>query len=437
LLREALARADYSADGLARILGGGPQDAREHDDALETLVKLFYLNTAVDPSALEAALAPLPPVRLEAMEVLDGRQAALEIAPVGGVLVASDLERETHRLDRVPGPSKASRSVAAVTLRNPGRALDMGTGSGVQALLLAGHAHQVVATDVNERALEFARFNAALNEVSIDLRRGSLFEPVAGEHFDLIVSNPPYVISPDTGLLFRDGGLPGDSFSEAVVRQAPGLLVEGGFAQIRANWVVPGGEPPEASPLRWLRGTGCDALVLHTRTWNTFDYATSWNTSLRDDAVAFGEAFERWLAYFRAEGIERIGGGVLVLRRRSAPDNWVLPLSTQEPQPGAAGQVRRLFAAQDHLRSHDDESLLAQSFAATEDHTVELSLRSGSVVAAHAASSGGLGIRVALDERTADLLARIEPGRTLRELGGDDAAAIVRRLLGVGLVEPA
>ena len=335
------------------------------------------------------------------MEVLDGRQATLELAPVGGVLVASDLERETRRLDRVPGPSKASRSVAAVTLRNPGRALDMGTGSGVQALLLASHADQVVATDVNERALGFARFNAALNDVSIDVRLGSLFEPVAGERFDLIVSNPPYVISPDTGLLFRDGGLSGDSFSEAVVRRAPGLLKEGGFAHIRANWVISGDEPPDPAPARWVRGTGCDALVLHTRTWNTFEYATSWNTSLRGDAVEFGESFERWLGYFRAQGIERIGGGLLVLRKRTAPDNWVLPLATQEPQPGAAGQVRRLFAAQDYLRSHDDESLLAESFAATDDHTVELSLHSGSVVAAHAALSGGLGIRVALDERTA------------------------------------
>ena len=387
------------------------------------------------PHALQEAVAPLAPVRLEAMGVLDGSRATLEIAPVGGVLVASDLEREIDRLDRVPGPSKASRSVAAVTLRDPGRALDIGTGSGVQALLLAAHAEEVVATDVNERALEFARFNAALNDVTIDLRRGSLFEPVAGEQFDLVVSNPPYVISPDTGLLFRDGGLPGDSFSEAVVRQAPELLREGGYAHVRANWVISGTEPVEAAPVRWLRGTGCDGLVLHTRTWNTFEYATSWNTSLRGDADAFGEALERWLGYFRAKGIERIGGGLLVLRRRTAGDNWVLPLETPEPQPGAAGQVRRLFAAQDYLRSHDDESLLAQSFASVEDHAVELTLRSGSVVAAHAALGGGLGIRVPLDERTADLLARIEPGQPLRDLGVDDAAAIARRLLAAGFVE--
>ena len=40
------------------------------------------------------------------------------------------------------------------------------------------------------------RLNAALNEVEVDVRDGSFFEPVAGERFDLIATNPPFVISP-------------------------------------------------------------------------------------------------------------------------------------------------------------------------------------------------------------------------------------------------
>jgi hypothetical protein len=312
----------------------------------------------------------------------------------------------------------------------------MGTGSGVQALLLAGHADEVVATDVNERALDFARFNAALNGVTLDVRAGSLFDPVAGELFDLIVSNPPYVISPDTGLLFRDGGLPGDSFSEAVVRQAPALLHEGGYAQIRANWVTGPDEAPAAAPTRWLQGTNCDALLLHTKTWGHFEYAVSWNSFLRVDAEAFSEALGRWLGYFRAEGIERISGGLLVLRKRSAPENWLLPLTTPEPQPGAASHVRRLFAAQDYLRRHGDEFLLDARFVPANDHLVELALQSGSVVAAHAILDGGLGIRTPLDEAGAELMARIAPDLTLREAGGEAAAPLARRLLALGLLEP-
>jgi Methyltransferase small domain len=438
LFRDALARADYSADGLLRVLGvRGPVPTR--DERLETLVKLLYIGAAVSPADVAAALAPLSLERLEAMGVLSGGVPLLEIVPMGSVLVAADPERETQRSDRVPGPGKASRTVVAVTPRaRVGRALDMGTGCGVQALLLAGHADEVVATDVNRRALEFAAFNAALNGfTSIDLREGSLFDPVAGEQFDLIVSNPPYVISPDTDVLYRDGGLPGDSFSETVVRQAPSLLREGGFAHVAVNWVIPPGEPPVGPPTGWIGGLGCDAVVLHTNSWAPLDYATSWNSLLRVDPSIYGKAVGRWLEHFTREGIQQIGGGVVVLRKRSAGDNWALALHTPDPQTGAGAQLQRMFAAQDFLRSHDDEQLLDASFVPTRDHLVELALRSGSVVSARAHLVGGLGLSADIDQAAADLLGSLAPGRTLREAGGDRAAHLVRRFLELGFVEPA
>jgi methylase of polypeptide subunit release factors len=421
-----------------RVLGGLRKPARVDED-LETLVKLFYLGAAVRPDAAEQALAPLKLERLEAMGVLRSGEATLEIVPLGGVLIASDPERETTRVDRVPGPGKASKTLVTVTLRRPvARALDMGTGSGVQALLLSRHADEVVATDVNQRALAFAAFNAALNDVTaIDFRAGSLFEPVASEQFDLIVSNPPYVISPDTDLLFRDGGLPGDSLSEAVVRQAAALLTEGGFAQLMVNWVIRPGEPWSVPLHAWVAGTGCDAVLLRTSNWSFFEYATSWNSLLRVEPTAFGTAVERWLEHFRREGIERIGGGVVVLRRRTGGDNWVLPLETPGPGPAAAGQISRLFEAQDFLRLHDDEALLGRRLTPAPDHVVELALSFGSVDSAHISLSGGLGFRVGLDEPAAELLRRLDPDRSLRDCGGDAAAPIARRLIELGFVVPA
>ena len=84
--------------------------------------------------------------------------------------------------DHVLGVSPASTSLAQLTVREPvARALDLGTGCGVQALHLSGHADDVVATDVNPRALGVTAFNAALNEIRVDVRDGSLWEPVADE----------------------------------------------------------------------------------------------------------------------------------------------------------------------------------------------------------------------------------------------------------------
>jgi hypothetical protein len=420
-----------------RVLGGQREPARSEDVALEMLVKLFYLGAAVRPDAAAQTLAPLSLERLEAMGVLRSGEATIEIVPVGGVLIASDPERETQRVDRVPGPGKASKALVAVTLRSPvARALDMGTGSGVQALLLSRHADEVVATDVNPRALDFAAFNAALNDVeTIDFRAGSLSEPVAGEQFDLIVSNPPYVVSPENDLLFRDGGLPGDSFSEAVVRQAAELLREGGFAQLMVNWVIPPGEPWSAPLRAWVEGTGCDAVLLQTSSWGFFEYATSWNSFLQVDAAAFGAALERWLEHFRREGIERLGGGIVVLRRRAGRDNWLLPLETADPRPGADAHLRRLFAAQDFLRDHDDAALLDARLVPVADHLVEVSLRHGSVQSRYVSLPAGL-LRAELDEPMAELLARLEPGRSLREAGGAEAPKLARRLLELGFIEP-
>jgi methylase of polypeptide subunit release factors len=101
----------------------------------------------------------------------------------------------------------------------------------VQALLAAPHCERVVATDLNERALAFAECNATLNGVTnIEFRAGSFFEPVHGECFDLVLSNPPYVISPETELIFRDSGKPGDTVSAELVAELPGHLVAQGYA---------------------------------------------------------------------------------------------------------------------------------------------------------------------------------------------------------------
>jgi methylase of polypeptide subunit release factors len=69
-----------------------------------------------------------------------------------------------------------------------------------------------------------AEFNAALNDApNIEVRTGWFFDPVRDETFDLITTNPPFVISPATGtrLVYRDSGLPGDEVVRLVVSNGP------------------------------------------------------------------------------------------------------------------------------------------------------------------------------------------------------------------------
>src|SRR5688500_14767864 len=172
---------------------------------------------------------------------------------------------------------------------------------------MARHAERVVGTDVNPRALELARHSARLSGIAnVEWREGDWYAPVRGERFDLIACNPPYVISPETRLIFRDGS----DATPGVVRAAADHLAPGGLAQFLVNWAHPLDD--WARPLRGWIPPGCDALVVHHASLRARQYAETWAED--------GEAVDRWLAWYRAQGIEAIGAAFLLLRRRRDDD---------------------------------------------------------------------------------------------------------------------
>ena len=346
-LREALAAASYTYDAIAELIGETAHAALMRNETtpallrtsgggpLETLTRLFLLQTPVSVVEAERALPGL----LDRMcnsglleQSLSEVAARLDVRPYAAgdrdLWVVSDL---TPGLDGAPnkvgadhvlGISSASTSLAQLTIREPvGRALDLGTGCGVQALHLADHAQNVVATDVNKRALRLASFNAALNQVErrIEVREGSFFEPVAGERFDLIATNPPFVISPATGerLVYRDSGIPGDRMVEDLVRAAPELLNDGGWAQLLANWVIADGMPWDERLATWLDGS-CDALVVQREVVDPATYVELW---LKDAGLQaspdYVQRYDTWLSWFDEQGIDAVGFGWINLRKVS------------------------------------------------------------------------------------------------------------------------
>lgn len=320
-----------------------PPSSRE---PLATLIRLFLLQRPVALADAERALPGLVE-RLVADGMLAqsvGEVAArLDCRPYGSddgtdLWVVSDLtpgldgRPQQVTSDYVLGISPASTSLAQLTLRHDvATALDLGTGCGVQALHLAGHADRVVATDVNQRALDLARFNAELNEVAdrVDVRNGSFFEPVAGERFDLISTNPPFVISPATGrqeqrLVYRDSGMPGDQVVEHIVRTAPAHLTDGGWCQVLANWAVMADLPWDERLAAWLPPE-CDGLVVQREVIDPAAYVELW---LKDSghhpstgsghAADYIERYDTWLAWLEDQGVVGIGFGWINLHRTGA-----------------------------------------------------------------------------------------------------------------------
>src|SRR5262249_34234103 len=143
--------------------------------------------------------------------------------------------------------------------------------------------------------------------------------------FDLILSNPPFVVSPEGDVLFRDSGLVGDEICERIIRRAPAHLVEGGFAQVLCNWVRIAGRGWLERLTGWFDDSGCDVWVTRAVSMHPADYAQQWLGQL--DLASkdqFIERFDRWMAYYDRLGIEAIDFGLINLRRRTAGRNWIL-----------------------------------------------------------------------------------------------------------------
>jgi len=372
-LREALVAADYTYDGVAALLGPTAHAALARNETtpglrrstgggpLETLTRLFLLQAPVSAAEADAALPGLVD-RLCNAGILEQSvsevAARLDVRPYAApdehgernLWIVSDLtpglDGSPNRVgsDHVLGISSASSSLAQLTIREPiGRALDLGTGCGVQALHLAGHAHQVVATDVNRRALWMTELNAALNEVpGIEARHGSFFEPVRGETFDLIATNPPFVISPATGerLVYRDSGLPGDRVVEDIVRAAPAHLNDGGWCQILANWVIARGTPWDERLGSWVQDD-CDAFVVQREVVDPATYVELWlkDAGLQGSAD-YVRRYDTWLGWFDEQGIEAVGFGWINLRRSGVGRTEFLdwPYDVEQPVAPAIHQ---------------------------------------------------------------------------------------------------
>jgi methylase of polypeptide subunit release factors len=255
----------------------------------------------------------------------------------------------------VQGVTAFARMLASLTVRRPiGAALDLGTGSGVQALLAARHADRVIGVDINPHALHLARVTQRINRVeNVSWKEGNWFDPVRGERFDLVVSNPPFVISPDHAFLYRDSPGRADELCRQLVGASADHLAEGGFATFICDWIHE--EDAWEEPVRvWVDNLGCDALLLRQTSSEPLAYATMWNRELASsDRPRFAETVKRWIRHCERIGAHWIASGAIVLRRRSAAANWTRAFDFDRgPSGGGGDQLERIFVGLDFLAAH-------------------------------------------------------------------------------------
>lgn len=474
------------------------------------LALLFVLDQAVDAGSVAEACGPelFAALRadgwlIDAGETTGGTsegtgedqvRAALTVTTFDGLLIAADwgtLTRDEPLAgDHVLGLGGAGRTLAAITPRMPVElACDIGTGCGIQALLLAAHSQRVIATDISTRALAIAELNAGLNGIeSIEFRAGDMLAPI-DEPVDLLVANPPFVITPQgetQTFEYRDGGQPGDAIMAGLIAGIPERLRPDGNAVLLGNWeyhaagkhsapdepaaglTVPeavAGEAP--APIRWMEelstpgspAAETSMLLIEREHLDPVAYAETW---IRDGGVTrMSQRWQAdttaWLTDFGARGVARIGFGWIRMHRAPTPRERALH-HVRETGP-LAGDTATLAAVLDTrlavlewLAGTDDAELKRTAFIRGQDlvehrhhtpgedepHTItyEQGTGFGRTITADTALAGLLGVSDgslslgAISDALAQLL-EADPAALRTQLTGQ-----IRQLLADGFLFP-
>lgn len=416
LLRADLRAANYCADAVAALLGASADSARIRGvfvpairvldergiSPLSALTRLFLLGETIDDTTLDAALPKLRAagalrLGLVALDPVDSGaavfRAALSLNPVAVIdayedaprdwWIISDLDDQLRRAparpDHVMGIGGATRSLIAQApvVTAPTFALDLGTGCGIVAMHLALRGGRVIATDISERALTIAQANATLNDVAgaIEFRQGSLFEPVSEERFDVILSNPPFVITPRASdgpvYEYRDGGLVGDALAAAVVRTGPAHLAPGGTMLCLANWETPWGGNGLSRVREWIADASVDSHVGAVTAWvierdrlEPVQYAETWarDGGARPGTAEFDGLLAAWIDDFADRRIVAVGLGAIRIRRESTAEESVVHVEQATGALAVAGlgsDLQRAFESGSAAARMSDAEVLS------------------------------------------------------------------------------
>jgi SAM-dependent methyltransferase len=440
---------------LHRTSGGSP---------LETLIRLFILDLPVALSDVGRALEPMTTrrwVELGLLETDETRaRGTVQLRCYQSFIVAFDFVRRGPggaRPDYVMGISPSSIALAGLTPRLPGSlALDLGTGSGFQAFLAASHMDHVVATDLNPRAVEIASFNTGLNDLTnVECLQGDMFEPVAERKFDLIVSNPPFIIAPDRTHLFLHGRDPvrADDVCARIARTAPRFLAEQGICQFQVNWAIIEGEWRDRLT-GWFEDCACDVLILHHAEYTPEEYAEMWIEVEGRENEEFDRAFDRWMAFYRDQKIDGIGAGMITMRRTDQEPSVHIVKAPERMTFSCGDDVLRTLEIAGFLERRSDEELLDEPLRVAPDIRLEQSLQlvdgGWQVEVGRVRRTVGLQFEAAIDAAGARILAVCDGEKPIREVLSDvatsagapvddvvrEAGPVIRRMIEQGFLLP-
>jgi len=239
--------------------------------------------------------------------------------------------------------------------------LDMCCGCGVHGILAAKQSRKVTGIDKNPRAVNFARFNALLNQLgNVEFRSGDLYEPVEDEDFDWIIANPPFVPSPDTTLYFRHGSESGEGISKNVIRGIPKHLRDYGYAQIVTSMVMRENEDYLEKIKGWLGDEHFHLFALGTRFGPVHRYILNHVTTDIRSPEYYGDLVT-WVESYRKGKIISIGDGLLNFRKTHLKKPLCEFRNFRMPRPGQEIEIKPVLDYMDMYDDNEEFSKLMES----------------------------------------------------------------------------
>jgi SAM-dependent methyltransferase len=329
--------------------------ARRSPEPAATFVRLFMLHDPVAPAEASRALGDLSAFRDVGMieDSKDGLVSPVHLAFAADIPCFGD-PPGTDSDAVMPLGGATLDLVRAVLAGGFDAALDVGCGAGAVALHLSRNASRVVATDIHERAIDWARFNAALsNTVAIDFRCGDLFDTVRGERFDRIAAHPPFVAIADgeRHSHFVHGGLRGDELALRLIDGATGHLSPKGRLVAVADWPVATGDSLHDRIRRRLGDRAVGVLVLLSPLKNVDEYCV---LHAAVECAGLGPDFVRSSIrkrnHYDRLGLSGVAFGVVIVEPSPAAWTSLVAVRHSSDVPVTAPEIDRLLAA--HSLAH-------------------------------------------------------------------------------------
>jgi methylase of polypeptide subunit release factors len=401
------------------------------DTRLAVLARLFFVGW---PTSQELCRKHIPDPILQLC--LDANLLTQEggdfapfavILPFEDLLVASDAPRlRGNNPNVVIGPSPSTKLLSRATLQTRCESvLDVGTGTGVLALFAARFSDQSVGVDINDRAIEFSRFSAALNGISnVEFLSGDAFAPVTARRFSRIVANPPFFLTPRKQFAYSDSPLELDGFTRKLAVEAPQHLEEDGVFQMLCEWVQIEGEPWEQRLLSWTAASGCDVLVLLGPISAPIDYAEKRAT---ESAMLYSsitqDLMPELLNYLRHHRVEQVLVGLLTMRKRKGR-NWFATLPSADIPKVIGVAIQHRLEALTFLKERTDDRLLQARLQLTRDTAIRQTStfhEDGWQATVQIAKTDGIDDVMAIDFAVLQAIELFDGSRTVEEVTSEVA----------------